>query len=179
MNGYGGFSEDARQALAQARREAVGFGHEYIGTEHVLLGIVANPENIAVSLLASHDVKPETVRDRITSIVRRGNAAEQPALPYTSRAKRIIELAMSEARDLDAGVINTGHFLLGVMREEKGIGANVLTELGFTLDAVRIGLVAMMRAGRSEIQTSPNEAPPPARPPIEIEERDGIRRGQP
>lgn len=149
MNGYG-FSENVRESLAQARREAVNLGHEFIGTEHILLGIIANSDNIASSLLAVQNVSADTVRSRMTEIVKGGRGSGGPDLPYTSRAKRIIELSMAEARDLNGDSINTGHLFLGVMREEKGIAASVLADFGFTLDAVRLRLIEMAQAGRTE-----------------------------
>jgi ATP-dependent Clp protease ATP-binding subunit ClpA len=166
MNGYN-FSENVRQSLAQARREAVDFHHEYVGTEHVLLGLLANPDNLAVALLSFRDVQPGAVRDRIASVVKRGTGREVgPDLPYTSRAKRILELAMGEARDLNASSVNTGHFFLGVIGEEKGIGASVLAQLGFTLDAARANLMDLTRAGHAEVRTSRGEMP--AGPPSEM-----------
>jgi ATP-dependent Clp protease ATP-binding subunit ClpC len=166
MDGFGGFSENVVQSLAQARREAAGFRHEYIGTEHVLLGIVSNPENIAVALLASRGVRPDVIRDRIGSAIKRGTVAQTgPDLPFTSRAKRILELAMSEARDVEANSVNTGHLFVGVIREEKGIGASVLGELGFTVDAARNQLVELTREGRTEIRTTQGEIPAMAPPP--------------
>jgi ATP-dependent Clp protease ATP-binding subunit ClpC len=165
MNAYS-FSENTRQSMAQARREAASFHHEYIGTEHLLLGIVSNPENIAVAVLASRDVQPDTIRDRIASVIKRGAVAQTgPDLPFTSRAKKVIELAMSEARELETDSVNTGHLLLGILREEKGIGASALRELGFTIDATRSRLIALTREGRNEIRTPQGEVPPMGPPP--------------
>jgi ATP-dependent Clp protease ATP-binding subunit ClpC len=160
MNGYN-FSQDVREALAQARREADALRHDYVGTEHVLLGIVANPECIGGSLLKWRGVGAEQIRDRIASIVKRG--ADRPPredLPYTSRAKRILELAMTLARELDHPEVNTGHLFLGVLREEKGIGAGVLGEFGFTIGDTVLEFGRMARAGRSE--TRPEERPRPS-----------------
>ena len=150
MNGYN-FSQDVRQALAQARREANELRHHYVGTEHVLLGIIANPESIGGSLLKARGIGEEQVRDRIASIVKRGTGPHREDLPYTSRAKRILELAMTQARELNHSEVNTGHLFLGVIREERGIGAGVLEEFGFTIDDTLLEFGRMTSAGRTEV----------------------------
>src|SRR3569832_387945 len=118
MNGYN-FSQDVRNALAQARREASELRHGCVGTEHVLLGIIANPESIGGSLLKAGGVDPEQIQDRIVSIVKPGTGAQRGDLRYTSRAKRILELAMSQARELDHAEEEVSGVDLGVMREER------------------------------------------------------------
>jgi ATP-dependent Clp protease ATP-binding subunit ClpA len=102
-------------------------------------------------LLKARGVGEEQVRDRIASIVKPGTGRHADDLPYTSRAKRILELAMSEARALNHSEVNTGHLFLGVMREEKGIGAGVLAEFGFTIDDTLLEFGRMTNAGRTEV----------------------------
>jgi ATP-dependent Clp protease ATP-binding subunit ClpA len=149
MNGYA-FSENVRGALAQARAEAENVGHEYVGTEHILLAIVGRPDNIAASLLTERSVEPSVIRAAIFDVVQKFARTDRRDLPYASRAKKVLEFAMSEAQELDATSVNTGHLFLGVMREEKGLGAQVLHLHGFELDAVRTHLLRMMQAGRLE-----------------------------
>ena len=149
MNGYG-FSEEVRAVLAQAHTEAQGFGHEYIGTEHMLLALVTPPSPTVAKLLATRNVGPAEIRATVEAIVKRGRASARPDLPYTSSAKRILELAMSEARELGSEAVTTGHLFLGAMREHKGIAAQSLDQLGFTLDAVRDQFLTLTVAGEGE-----------------------------
>lgn len=149
MTGFAG-TEEVRAALAQARAEAVELRNEYIGTEHLLLGLITPPSRLVSGLLASRNVDTIQIREAVEAIVRRGPTTPGPDLPYTSSSKRILEFAMSEARELSAGIMNTGDVFLGIVQEEKGIGAQVLSRLGFTLDASRQQYVLLMAEGHGE-----------------------------
>ena len=138
MNGYN-FTERVRKVLAMAREEAARLHHEYVGTEHILLGLIREGEGVAAAVLQNLSVDLDDVQQKIEETVKKGKAAQTtgPDLPYTSRAKKVLELAMSEARELNHSYVGTEHLLLGLLREEKGIAAQVLTDAGVNLDAAR------------------------------------------
>src|SRR3954447_14360585 len=137
MNGYN-FTERVRAALAYAREEAARLDHDYVGTEHELLGLLREGEGVASVMLENLNAPLDDVRSRIESVIKRGKSGPTgPDLPYTSRAKKVLELAMSEARDGNYTYVGTEHLLLGVIREERGIGAQVLASFGLTVDALR------------------------------------------
>jgi ATP-dependent Clp protease ATP-binding subunit ClpC len=137
MRGYN-FTEDVRAALARAREESARLRHEYVGTEHILLGVLRE-DNIAVHVIESFSVSPQTLADAVDGVVKRGMSGHPtgPDLPYTSRAKKVLELSMTEARDLDHSYVGTEHLLLGLLREEKGIAAQLLVDAGVTIDSAR------------------------------------------
>ncbi|MGK2963799.1 MAG: ATP-dependent Clp protease ATP-binding subunit, partial [Gemmatimonadaceae bacterium] len=113
--------------------------HEYVGTEHILLGLIREGEGVAAAVLQNLSVDLDDIQQKIEDTVKKGKAAAAtgPDLPYTSRAKKVLELAMAEARDLTHNYVGTEHLLLGLLREEKGIAAQVLTDAGINLDAAR------------------------------------------
>ncbi len=138
MNGYN-FTDRVRKVLQMAREEAARLHHAYVGTEHILLGLVREGEGVAVAVLTNLNVDLEEIQQKIEETVKKGKAAAAagPDLPYTSRAKKVLELAMSEARELNHSYVGTEHLLLGLLREEKGIAAQVLTDAGVTLERAR------------------------------------------
>src|SRR6201984_203657 len=138
MNGYN-FTDRVRKVLQMAREEAARLHHEYVGTEHILLGLIREGEGVAAAVLTNLNVDLEEIQQKIEETVKKGKAAAAagPDLPYTSRAKKVLELAMSEARELNHSYVGTEHLLLGLLREEKGIAAQVLTDAGVNLDAAR------------------------------------------
>jgi ClpA/ClpB-like protein len=138
MNGYN-FTERVRKVLAMAREEAARLHHEYVGTEHILLGLIREGEGVAATVLQNLSVELDEIQQKIEETVKKGKAAQTtgPDLPYTSRAKKVLELAMTEARDLNHSYVGTEHLLLGVLREEKGIAAQLLVDAGISLDPAR------------------------------------------
>src|SRR5437867_7361037 len=162
MNGYN-FTDRVRRVLHLAREEAARLHHEYVGTEHILLGLIREGEGVAATVLTNLNVDLEEISRRIEETVKKGTAAGSagPDLPYTSRAKKILEFAMSEARELNHRYVGTEHLLLGVLREEKGIGAQVLTDAGINLEEAR-GEVLRLLA--TEMPAS--DATPPATPRV-------------
>src|ERR1051325_10925762 len=138
MNGYN-FTERVRKVLAMAREEAARLHHEYVGTELILLGLIREGEGVAATVLQNLNVELDEIQQKIEETVKKGKAAQAtgPDLPYTSRAKKVLELAMSEARELGHSYVGTEHLLLGLLREEKGIAAQVLTDAGVNLEAAR------------------------------------------
>src|SRR5690606_10638542 len=132
------FTDRVRKVLAMAREEALRLQHDYVGTEHILLGLIREGEGVAATVLTNLSVDLEQVQERIEESVRRGKATiALGELPYTSRAKKVLEFAMAEARELNHSYVGTEHLLLGLLREEKGIAAEVLNQLGVTLEEAR------------------------------------------
>ncbi len=137
VRGYN-FTERVRAVLTLAREEAAWLGHEYVGTEHQLLGLIDQVEGVAAAVLTNLDIDGEVVSDSVRRMVRAGpRSTRWPYLPYTSRAKHVLELAMAESRELGHSYIGTEHLLLGLLREGTGIAAQVLAEMGVTERSVR------------------------------------------
>jgi len=111
------FTDRARIAMTCARAEAVRFNHNYIGTEHLLLGIIREGGGVAILVLKQLDVPPESIRTELEKYLERGISAPPHTIPFTPRAKHVLELAIEEARSLSHGYVGTQHLLLGLMRE--------------------------------------------------------------
>ncbi|HEY6828137.1 MAG TPA: Clp protease N-terminal domain-containing protein [Gemmatimonadaceae bacterium] len=135
MNGYN-FTERVRKVLAMAREESANLRHEYVGTEHILLGLIDEGQGVGATVLQNLGVDLDDLKYQIETTVKRGHPGTRvgPDLPYTSRAKKVLELSMSQARDLDHRYVGTEHLLLGIIAERKGIAAQVLHHSGVTLD---------------------------------------------
>ncbi|HET9426599.1 MAG TPA: ATP-dependent Clp protease ATP-binding subunit, partial [Gemmatimonadaceae bacterium] len=159
MNGYN-FTERVRKVLTMAREEAARLHHEYVGTEHILLGLIREGEGVAATVLQNLNVELEEIQQKIEETVKKGKAgqASGPDLPYTSRAKKVLELAMSEARELNHSYVGTEHLLLGLLREEKGIAAQVLTDAGVNLEAARAETLRILGTEMPQ-QGSASQAP--------------------
>ena len=137
MNGFN-FTERVRKALAIARDEAEQLQHEYLGTEHILLGLIGEGEGLAVAVLHNLNADTREIRRLTIETLHRGMSPPRShEIPYTARAKKVLELSMLEARDLQHSYVGTEHVLLGLLREEKGIAAQVLNSVGVTLDDAR------------------------------------------
>jgi ATP-dependent Clp protease ATP-binding subunit ClpC len=169
MNGYN-FTERVRKVLAMAREEAARLHHEYVGTEHILLGLIREGEGVAATVLQNLSVELDEIQQKIEETVKKGKAAQTtgPDLPYTSRAKKVLELAMSEARELSHSYVGTEHLLLGLLREEKGIAAQVLTDAGVNLEAARAETLRILGTEMPQqpggAQASAGAQPTPAAP---------------
>jgi ATP-dependent Clp protease ATP-binding subunit ClpC len=132
------FTERARKVMGFARREAQRFHHEYIGTEHILLGLIQEGQGVAANVLKSMSIDLEKIRREVEKIVKSGPAMEPSVqIPFTPRAKKVVELALEEASNLGHNYIGTEHLLLALLREQEGIAAHVLMALGVRLDDVR------------------------------------------
>lgn len=133
------FTERARKVLGLARQEAQKFNHEYIGTEHILLGLILEGSGVAATVLRNMDVDLRKIRIEIEKLVQQGpQVMTAPSkLPFTPRAKRVIDLGKEEAKSLTHEHVGTEHLLLGLLRENEGIAAQVLMNLGVRLDEVR------------------------------------------
>ena len=131
------FSERARRVLSLAQEEAQRFNHNYIGTEHILLGLVRETEGVAALVLSNLNVELVKVRSAVEFIIGRGERPTPGEIGLTPRAKKVIELAVDEARRLNHHYIGTEHLLIGLMREGEGVAAGVLESLGVSLEKVR------------------------------------------
>ena len=132
------FTERVRKVLSMARQEAIRLQHDYVGTEHILLGLIREGEGVAAHVLGNLSVDLDRIHERVEESVRKGKATiALGELPYTSPAKKVLEFAMSEAHELNHSYVGTEHLLLGLLRESKGIAAQVLNSLGVTIDEAR------------------------------------------
>jgi ATP-dependent Clp protease ATP-binding subunit ClpC len=166
MNGYN-FTERVRKVLAMAREEATRLHHEYVGTEHILLGLIREGEGVAAAVLQNLSIDLDDIQQKIEETVKKGKAAAAtgPDLPYTSRAKKVLELAMAEARELNHSYVGTEHLLLGLLREEKGIAAQVLTDAGINLDEARKETLRLLGTELPQGSAATASAGAPAAPP--------------
>ena len=156
MNGYN-FTDRVRRVLAGARGEAIELSHPYVGTEHILLSIAKDGDGVAAAVIENLGGRRDEIVDRVLRIVVRGASSARigPDLPYTSRAKKALELSMSEARIMSENYVNTEHLLLGLIAEERGIGAQVLMSVGVTLDRARHETIRLINVNASEQRPRP------------------------
>jgi ATP-dependent Clp protease ATP-binding subunit ClpC len=132
------FTDRAKKVMSFARQEAMKFNHEYIGTEHILLGLVQEGSGVAANVLKNMTIDLEKIRHEVEKIVKTGpSMVTMGQLPFTPRAKKVLELSLEEASQLSHNYIGTEHLLLGLIRENEGIAAQVLMNLGIKLDEVR------------------------------------------
>ena len=132
------FTDRVRKVLAMAREEAIRLQHDYVGTEHILLGLIREGEGVAAAVLTNLNIDLDQIHEQVEESVKKGKATiALGELPYTSRAKKVLEFAMAEARELSHSYVGTEHLLLGLLREEKGIAAQVLNSLGIGMEEAR------------------------------------------
>ena len=132
------FTDRVRKVLAMAREEAIRLQHDYVGTEHILLGLIREGEGVGAAVLTNLNVDLDQIHEQVEESVKKGKATiALGELPYTSRAKKVLEFAMVEARELSHSYVGTEHLLLGLLREEKGIAAQVLNSLGIGMEEAR------------------------------------------
>jgi ATP-dependent Clp protease ATP-binding subunit ClpA len=141
------FSARARKVIVTAQEEARRFNHNYIGTEHLLLGMLAEPDGVAHQALATAGVTLDDVRVRVQAAVGMGKRAPSGHIPFTPSAKKVLELALREALDLRHDYIGTEHVLLGLIRERDGLGARLLTESGVDLLVLRLRILDIVPRG--------------------------------
>src|SRR5215217_5420754 len=149
MERFDKFTDRARKVLTLAQDEAQRFNHNYIGTEHLLLGLVREGEGVAARVLENMNVELAKVRTAVEFIIGRGDRPVVGEVGLTPRAKRVIELAIDEARRLGHNYIGTEHLLLGLVREGEGIAAGVLESLGVNLDKVRHEVIRVLSQSSS------------------------------
>jgi len=145
------FTDRARKVMALANQEAQRFNHEYIGTEHILLGLVKEGSGVAANVLKNMDIDLKKLRLGIEKLVKSGpDMVTMGKLPQTPRAKKVIEHAIEEARALNHNYVGTEHILLGLLRETEGIAAQVLMNLGLKLEDVRQEVLNLLGAGMED-----------------------------
>ena len=148
---YERFTDRARKVMQLANQEAQRFNHEYIGTEHILLGLVKEGSGVAANVLKNLDVDLRKIRLEVEKLVQSGpEMVTMGKLPQTPRAKKVIEYSMEEARNLNHNYVGTEHILLGLLREQEGVAAQVLMNLGLKLDEVREEVLNLLGHGLEE-----------------------------
>ena len=162
------FSPPARRAIVLAQEEARLLNHNYIGTEHILLGLLADQWGVAARALRSLDISLGAARDQVREMIGEGVHELSGHIPFTPRAKKVLELSLREAMRLHSEIISTEHLLLGLVAEGDGVGAQILERLGASADVVRERVVELAKA---DPETAPAEAAPaeaaPAEDPVE------------
>jgi Clp amino terminal domain, pathogenicity island component len=138
------FSERARASVVHAENEARLLGHSYVGTEHLLLGVLRESDGVAARALGSLGIGPDSVRRQVEEIIGRGDSAPSAHIPFTPRARKALELGLREALDLGHNYIGTEHILLGVTRVEKGVGNEILVRLGADPGRVRAAVLDLL-----------------------------------
>ncbi|MFN0118689.1 MAG: ATP-dependent Clp protease ATP-binding subunit [Elusimicrobiota bacterium] len=145
------FTERAQRVILIAQEEAKRLNHDYVGTEHLLLGLIALGEGVAAQVLANLGVDLRRVRTEIEKIVGTGdNVMLLGEIPFTPRAKKVLELAVEEAQNMGHNYVGTEHLLLGLIREEEGVAARVLENLGVRLDVVREEVISLLGEGQPQ-----------------------------
>ena len=145
------FTDRARKVMALANQEAQRFNHEYIGTEHILLGLVKEGSGVGANVLKNLDVDLRKVRLEVEKLVKSGpDMVTMGKLPQTPRAKKVIEYAIEEARNLNHNYVGTEHLLLGLLREDEGVAAQALMNLNLKLEEVREEVLNLLGGHRAK-----------------------------
>jgi ATP-dependent Clp protease ATP-binding subunit ClpC len=174
-------TDRARKVMALANQEAQRFNHEYIGTEHILLGLVKEGSGVGANVLKNLDIDLRKVRLEVEKLVKSGpEMVTMGKLPQTPRAKKVIEYAIEEARNLNHNYVGTEHLLLGLLREHDGVAAQVLMNLGLKLEEVREEVLNLLGAGADQERDEAPQAPsePQAQEPGPTEGGSTARRGK-
>ena len=138
------FTERARQVVVLAQGEARALKHNYIGTEHLLLGVLREEEGVAARVLDTFDITVEEVRAQVVRIIGQGDEVATGEIPFTPRAKKALELALNEALSLGHNYIDTAHILLGLVRENEGVGARILRDFGADAEMIHAEIIRML-----------------------------------
>src|SRR5438128_6825181 len=153
------FTDRARRVVVLAQEEARMLNHNYIGTEHILLGLIHEGEGVAAKALESLGISLEAVRQQVEEIIGQGQAAPTGHIPFTPRAKKVLELSLREALQLGHNYIGTEHILLGLIREGEGVAAQVLQKLGADLNRVRQQVIHLLQGYSGEAESVMSELP--------------------
>jgi ATP-dependent Clp protease ATP-binding subunit ClpC len=140
------FTDTARRVVVYAQEEARLLDHSYIGTEHILLGLLHDDTETAVQVLTAIGADLQAVRGQVEEIIGRGQDLPTGDIPFTPRAKKVLELSLREALQLGHNYIGSEHILLGLLREREGVGAQVLERLGAGFDELRQSILTLLRA---------------------------------
>jgi len=153
------FTDRARRVVVLAQDEARTLHHNYIGTEHILLGLIHEGQGVAAKTLESLGISLEAVRQQVEEIIGQGQGPQQGHIPFTPRAKKVLELSLREAQQLDHNYIGTEHILLGLIREGQGVAALVLVKLGADLNRVRQQVIQLLHGHQGQEPASSGTAP--------------------
>src|SRR3954466_334157 len=154
------FTDRARRVVVLAQEEARMLNHNYIGTEHILLGLIHEGEGVAAKALESMNISLDAVREQVQEIIGQGQAAPTGHIPFTPRAKKVLELSLREALQLGHNYIGTEHILLGLIREGEGVAAQVLQKLGADLNRVRQTVIQLLSGYTGGKESAPGEQGP-------------------
>ena len=157
------FTDRARRVIVLAQEEARALQHNYIGTEHLLLGLIREGEGVAAKALASKGVELDATRKQVEEMIGKGNAAPNGHIPFTPHAKQVLEFSLREALQLGHSYIGTEHILLGLIREGEGVGTQVLIKMDVDLGELRSATIDMIRGnsgtgtgdGKGDLATPP------------------------
>ncbi len=153
------FTERARRVVVLAQEEARMLNHNYIGTEHMLLGLIHEGQGVAAKALVSLGLSLEAVRPQVEDLIGKGQSAPTGHIPFTPRAKKVLELALRESRQLGHNYIGTEHVLLGMVRQGDGVAVQILERLGADLHRVRQTLIALLEGYTEDPATAEPSSP--------------------
>jgi ATP-dependent Clp protease ATP-binding subunit ClpC len=167
------FTDRARRVVVLAQEEARMLNHNYIGTEHILLGLIHEGQGVAARALTALGLHLDATRQAVEDIIGRGMQAPSGHIPFTPRSKKVLELSLREALNLGGDYISTEHILLALLREGDGVGAQILVGAGVDLNRARQEIINLLHRGREEDVPSPSvsaprltvSAPPPSADP--------------
>ncbi|MBV8965464.1 MAG: NDP-hexose 4-ketoreductase, partial [Mycobacteriaceae bacterium] len=170
------FTDRARRVVVLAQEEARMLNHNYIGTEHILLGLIHEGEGVAAKSLESLGISLEGVRSQVEEIIGQGQQAPSGHIPFTPRAKKVLELSLREALQLGHNYIGTEHILLGLIHEGEGVAAKSLESLGISLEGVRSQVEEIIGQGQ---QAPSGHIPftPRAKKVLELSLREALQLG--
>jgi ATP-dependent Clp protease ATP-binding subunit ClpA len=164
------FTDSARAAIVQAQEEARTLSHNYIGTEHILLSLLADGQCLATRTLESLSVSPEALREQVLGMIGTGQARPSGHIPFTPRAKKVLELSLREALQLGDNHIGTEHILLGLIREGDGVAAQAVAVIGVTLAQLRQQVLALQER---KVASAAGAGAAGTGRPVRLEERSG------
>ena len=168
-------TDRARRVVALANEEARSLNHSYIGTEHILLGLLNEGDDVGYQALVRHGMSSEKARERVREIIGEGVEAPSGHIPFTPRAKKVFELSLREAIQLGHNYIGTEHLLLGLVREGGGVGAQVLSGLGLELASLRQTVSQLLKDLPEHQEAAPRPWPPMERTPLCLHPPESLR----
>lgn len=160
------FTDRARRVVVLAQEESRLLNHSYIGTEHLLLALLNEGEGIGCQALVRHGISLETAREQVREIIGEGTTSPKGHIPFTPRAKKILEMALRESLQLGHNYIGSEHILLGMVREGDGVAAQVLAQKGITLEPLRDTVLELLKANPEEREAARRPWPRVERTPL-------------
>ena len=172
MSIFDRFTERAQKVIVYSQEEAVRLNHNYIGTEHILLGLVREGEGIAAQILKNRNISLETVRQQVENLVGMGQQKVGQVMGYTPRTKTVLELSVDEARKLGHGYIGTEHLFLALIREGEGVAAQILMAMGLNFDIARQEIISLLKDGKEKVKPGAESAKDASTPSLNQYGRD-------